>query len=1120
MTFTDPTYLRTIHDGLLSGSVHKDNASALPMGLVGMYEEALPASVNVNERKKFLEFFAVWALLKKEVSTEFVTRLLENWTDEQVIDYIAQYSKLFNSPVSGKYVLYHERLRSFILQKVSADHFKKCNEHIIHQCQLALHAKTDDEWERYALEFLSTHLLIQAIDCNDGETLKSLSYNTTHWNRQVEISKGFEWSKRMLNDMMLWASKFDDDEVIECALNKVDLHHLEQNDAPRIVELVAENDIETALQRIESFGGNDKEGLQRKFILYMLCLMELTLLDSKNKPFRKEAIGKLLKHLDDNLPVDDSVLNWNDFFPSYTVFLLACEWRKLGLDYLHVYNRTTKWESDWIETKGPYNDLQFNVLLVCARIIKDEYSKSIALHLISNAFAHQGQIEEAIDCAQVINEMFYKCSALAVISTEIARLGDAKKASDVMQEAISIARICERARSFSSSQCFKKISIELGKQAHFGEALLCARGIQNTIEKSLALVSISNELFLQGNVNEAESLIHEAYAWVREAGSEKLFIQSKIKALLAISTEMVKLEKTQLASAAMVEAISCANGITNEINKGRDWVFIVTEMVKQGKIEEALFNAKGMKYYKLNAFVSISIEVARQGKFIESVACANIISDPYTRSFALVAISREMAIRATGNEASSAIKDALGVICEISGDATLKNLAFKNIYAELLIQGHLREAFSVMQEALFCLPGLGDNFLMDRELVEISINLANNGRVKEAQSHIQGIKSKLTKSEALATISTILTIEGQTELASTLIQEALYIARGNSKMLVAICSELGKQGKLDEVSTVIQEALSCSRTKGNIAAQSDEFAAIARLLAKLGKIEEALSCAAEIDVEDINIKNKAIRNICRELAKQCRFEEAFKYASQITDKLKQSQALRDISYELAEQGRKEDSIVTILEALNLFRNLNDEKDKVFLNEKDKVSELLGLSSSFMELGQLEESNDLLNESLSIARDIGSDYWRSIALMKIAIELSKKLMFSEAEVIGIEIPQKVTRQICWKEISELVAEKDGWQKAFEHISNLKNQDVQKHYLKGLGEIVKTSDFDKTLLLSTWRYYKNDIVSMETLLQHYALHELFFNNASPEKIERYNRTLNIQWAIDIKNSFSDN
>ena len=45
-------------------------------------------------------------------------------------------------------------------------------------------------------------------------------------------------------------------------------------------------------------------------------------------------------------------------------------------------------------------------------------------------------------------------------------------------------------------------------------------------------------------------------------------------------------------------------------------------------------------------------------------------------------------------------------------------------------------------------------------------------------------------------------------------------------------------------------------------------------------------------------------------------------------------------------------------------------------------------------------------------------------------------------------------------------------------------------------------------------------METLLQQHALHELFFSDALSEKIERFNRTLNIQWAIDIKNSFSAN
>jgi hypothetical protein len=236
---TDPTYLRTIHDGLLSGSVHKDNASALPQGLVGMYEEALPPASNVNERKKFLEFFTVWGLLKKEVSAGFVVPLFEGWSEAEVLEYIAQYSKWFNSTAGGTYVLYHERLRAFVLQKISHGQFMACNEAIINQRLVALQVKAADEWERYALEHLSSHLLIQAMESKDANTLKALAYDTAHWNRQVEISKGFEWSKRMLKDMMLWASKYNDDEVIVCALNNVDLHHWGQNDAPGIVELVA-----------------------------------------------------------------------------------------------------------------------------------------------------------------------------------------------------------------------------------------------------------------------------------------------------------------------------------------------------------------------------------------------------------------------------------------------------------------------------------------------------------------------------------------------------------------------------------------------------------------------------------------------------------------------------------------------------------------------------------------------------------------------------------------------------------------------------------------------------------------------------------------------------------------
>jgi hypothetical protein len=73
---------------LLSGTIHKDNASTLPIGLIGIYEEALPPASNVNDRTKFLEFFTVWALLKKEVSVTFLIPLFEAWSEETIIYYI------------------------------------------------------------------------------------------------------------------------------------------------------------------------------------------------------------------------------------------------------------------------------------------------------------------------------------------------------------------------------------------------------------------------------------------------------------------------------------------------------------------------------------------------------------------------------------------------------------------------------------------------------------------------------------------------------------------------------------------------------------------------------------------------------------------------------------------------------------------------------------------------------------------------------------------------------------------------------------------------------------------------------------------------------------------------
>ena len=289
MPHLEPTYLRYIYDGLIKGSIHPENAAELPDGLIGMYEEAFDERTSVVKRQKLLQRFAIWALLKKEVSAAFVAEVLGE-SEDDIQEFISTYSAWFNSPESGKYQLYHERLKVYLLQKLSEEEIQILHEKLIGKLEQAIEEQKADEFEWYGLEYLSSHLSIAAMLNGDGKKLIELAYSQIHWQRQLKISKGYSWTKNSIQEVMAWAFKYNDDEVIECGLQMVDLHHQEQNAAPQIVALVGEGDFDAALKRIEQFGGNDKEGLQRKFILYMLCLMELTLLESNDKPYRKEGI--------------------------------------------------------------------------------------------------------------------------------------------------------------------------------------------------------------------------------------------------------------------------------------------------------------------------------------------------------------------------------------------------------------------------------------------------------------------------------------------------------------------------------------------------------------------------------------------------------------------------------------------------------------------------------------------------------------------------------------------------------------------------------------------------------------------------------------------------------------
>jgi hypothetical protein len=74
-----------------------------------------------------------------------------------------------------------------------------------------------------------------------------------------------------------------------------------------------------------------------------------------------------------------------------------------------------------------------------------------------------------------------------------------------------------------------------------------------------------------------------------------------------------------------------------------------------------------------------------------------------------------------------------------------------------------------------------------------------------------------------------------------------------------------------------------------------------------------------------------------------------------------------------------------------------------------------------------------------------------------------------------------------------------------------------YLKGWTENIKVTDVNDICIQRALSIVESDNESVESLLQNYALNLVMMGNPSLELTDRLNRTLNIQWALDIAVQF---
>ena len=323
----EPTYLRYVYDGLSKGSISSNNPTSLPIGFIGLFEDEFPSSMPLVERMSILNRLATWALLKGPVSIKMVAEVLNEHPDKTKA-LIDTYSKWFNSPEPGKYVLYHDRLRTYLLQKLSNHEVQNLNEILISYLENALNSEDLKEAESYALEHLSTHMAVESQMGNNYERLHEFVNQEDLWKRQITTSSEYKWSLTAVQNTIFESARRNIEiNALEASVNSIKLMEQEEGGVEATLNFLDNGDYIISLKRVQNWG------LQRKLNIFLLMLYDLTIGHLNKKSFKKEAC---LAIIDELKKIDYSEVS-NNLFSTISIYTIYLELKKIDVDISFIW---------------------------------------------------------------------------------------------------------------------------------------------------------------------------------------------------------------------------------------------------------------------------------------------------------------------------------------------------------------------------------------------------------------------------------------------------------------------------------------------------------------------------------------------------------------------------------------------------------------------------------------------------------------------------------------------------------------------------------------------------------------------------------------------------------------
>ena len=154
-----------------------------------MYEQEFTQKTTASEREKVLNQLALWALFKGPVSANLAAAILEI-EEQQMKDLVDTYSSWFNIPESGKYQLYHERLKAYLLQK--NDHHTLFSQNNLIIDYLNVDNNLTHEALVYKYNYFIFHIHLYAIFKSHLEPLKKILIDSRFLKKQFSLLDNYD----------------------------------------------------------------------------------------------------------------------------------------------------------------------------------------------------------------------------------------------------------------------------------------------------------------------------------------------------------------------------------------------------------------------------------------------------------------------------------------------------------------------------------------------------------------------------------------------------------------------------------------------------------------------------------------------------------------------------------------------------------------------------------------------------------------------------------------------------------------------------------------------------------------------------------------------------------------